>query len=177
MRKTYGDDEAALRFTLYVLLGMAIHKASDPLACMNTSSTLMLKPLRVREAARSLWQKTPRPTSASPPSLLSEMCSIVQFRFPKTAIDQQALQPYYYGVEEIELSTVGQHAILNIGFQEEGGEWVEGEGQLASLAPLRDLAIHRGQRAAFDARLRNVLAPYAGSAALQRRLREKRLVE
>ena len=38
------------------------------------------------------------------------------FRFPKAAIDQAALQPYYYGVEEIELTTVGQHVILNIAF-------------------------------------------------------------
>src|SRR5262249_5137718 len=60
------------------------------------------------------------------------------FRFPKTAIDQQTLQPYYYGVEEIELTTVGQYVIVNITFQEEGMDWVEGEGQLASLAPLRE---------------------------------------
>jgi hypothetical protein len=45
------------------------------------------------------------------------------------------------------------------------------------LAELRDLAVHRGLRAAFDARLRDVLAPYVTSAALQRRLREKKLVE
>jgi len=51
------------------------------------------------------------------------------FRFPKAAIDQQALQPYHYGIEEIEVSTVGQHVILNIAFLE--GEplgWIEGEG-------------------------------------------------
>src|SRR5512138_3156964 len=29
------------------------------------------------------------------------------FRFPRGAIDQQAFTPYYYGVEEIELTTVG----------------------------------------------------------------------
>lgn len=48
---------------------------------------------------------------------------------------------------------------------------------VAHLVELRDLAVHRGQRAAFDARLRAVLAPYATSAALQRRLREQKLVE
>ncbi len=47
---------------------------------------------------------------------------------------------------------------------------------VALLAELRDLAIHRQQRAAFDARLADVIAPYAGSSALQRRLTEKRLV-
>lgn len=111
------------------------------------------------------------------------------FRFPKAAIETQALQPYYYGAEEIELTTVGQHIILNFSFDEEGGgDWIEGEGQLAPLVPLRDdilrgdlralyLAVHRGQRAAFDTRLRDVLAPYAVSPALQRRLRKKKLVE
>jgi hypothetical protein len=44
------------------------------------------------------------------------------------------------------------------------------------LAELRDLAAHRNERAAFDARLADVVAPYITSAALQRRLKEKRLV-
>jgi hypothetical protein len=39
------------------------------------------------------------------------------------------------------------------------------------------LAELRGQRVAFDARLKDVLPPYMTSAALQRRLREKKLVE
>jgi len=47
---------------------------------------------------------------------------------------------------------------------------------VALLAELRDLAVHRGQQAVFDARLAEVTGPYAGSAALQRRLREKGLV-
>ncbi len=46
---------------------------------------------------------------------------------------------------------------------------------VALLAELRDLAVHQGQRAAFDTRLREATAPYIGSAALQRRLKEKRL--
>lgn len=44
------------------------------------------------------------------------------------------------------------------------------------LAELRDLAVHRGQRPAFDTRLAQLLAPYAASPALQRRLKEKQLV-
>jgi hypothetical protein len=48
---------------------------------------------------------------------------------------------------------------------------------VAHLADLRDLAVHRGQRAAFDTRLSELLAPYATSAALLRRLREKKLVK
>jgi hypothetical protein len=84
------------------------------------------------------------------------------FRFPKTAIYQQALQPYYYGVEEIELTTVGQHIILNIAFNDdEGGEWIEGEGQLASLAPLRDDLLRGDLRALYLAWLASA-ARWAG---------------
>ena len=72
------------------------------------------------------------------------------FHFPRAAVNQAALQPYYYGVEEIELSTVGEYIILNIAFHEEGGgEWVEGEGQLATLAPLRDDIMRGDLRALY----------------------------
>ena len=46
---------------------------------------------------------------------------------------------------------------------------------VALLVELRDLAVHQGQRVAFDAKLAQVIEAYAGSAALQRRLKEKRL--
>ena len=46
---------------------------------------------------------------------------------------------------------------------------------VARLAELRDLAVHRGQRAAFEALLAEVTAPYTSSAALQRRLKAERL--
>jgi hypothetical protein len=85
------------------------------------------------------------------------------FRFPKTAIDQQALQPYYYGVEEIELTTVGEHIILNIAFNdEEGGDWIEGEGQLTLLAPLRDDILRGDLRALYLAWLASA-ARWAGA--------------
>ena len=50
------------------------------------------------------------------------------------------------------------------------------ERAVAHLAELRDLAAHRKERAAFDARLAEVVASYVTSAALQRRHKEKRLV-
>jgi hypothetical protein len=84
------------------------------------------------------------------------------FRFPKAAIDEQALQPYYYGVEEIELSTVGQHIMLNIAFQDEGGDWIEGEGLLAGLAPLRDDILRGDLRALYLAWLASA-ARWAGA--------------
>ncbi len=73
------------------------------------------------------------------------------FRFPKAAIDQTALQPYYYGVDEIELTTKGQYVILNITFQEEGGfGWIDdSEGQLAPLASLRDDIMRGDLRALY----------------------------
>ena len=48
---------------------------------------------------------------------------------------------------------------------------------VAHLADLRDLAVHRGQRASFDSRLSDLLTPYATSAALLRRLRDQKLVK
>ena len=72
------------------------------------------------------------------------------FRFPKAAIDIEALQPYYYGVEEIELTMAGDYVILNITFQEEEGfDWIEGEGELAGLAPLRDDILRGDLRALY----------------------------
>ena len=72
------------------------------------------------------------------------------FRFPKTAIDSQALQPYAFGVEEIEQTTVGQYVILNITFHEEEGlGWIDDEGQIASFAPLRDDILRGDVRALY----------------------------
>jgi hypothetical protein len=72
------------------------------------------------------------------------------FRFPKAAIDSQALQPYTFGVEEIEQTTVGQYVILNIAFHEdEGMGWIDDEGQIASLAPLRDDILRGDLRALY----------------------------
>jgi len=44
------------------------------------------------------------------------------FRFPNGAIDEATLQPYFYGVEEIELRKAGDYLILNIAFHDEGGD-------------------------------------------------------
>src|SRR5690349_10531772 len=72
------------------------------------------------------------------------------FRFPKPAIDLQALQPYTFGVEEIEQTTVGQYVILNIEFnQEEGMGWIDDEGQIALFAPLRDDILRGDLRALY----------------------------
>jgi hypothetical protein len=72
------------------------------------------------------------------------------FRFPKAAIDAQALQPYTFSVDGIEQTTVGEYVILNITFEEEEGMgWIDDEGQIASLAPLRDDMLRGDLRALY----------------------------
>jgi hypothetical protein len=59
------------------------------------------------------------------------------FRFPRSAIDRESLMPYC-GFEEISLTMTEQHVVLDISFHEqEGMGWIEGEGVLATLTPLR----------------------------------------
>ncbi len=63
----------------------------------------------------------------------------IVFRFPKALVERSWFEPYE--VEDaIALSTTAHHLILNIKIQEEGGMmgWVEGEGWLPRLLPLRD---------------------------------------
>ena len=60
------------------------------------------------------------------------------FRFPRAAIDLQPLMPYYFGVEEISLTTSEQHVILDFDFNEEGGGgWIEEDASLGSMVLLR----------------------------------------
>lgn len=63
----------------------------------------------------------------------------IMFRFPKGLVERSWFEPYE--VEgAIALSTTTHHLVLNIEIQEEGGMagWVEGEGWLPRLLPLRD---------------------------------------
>ncbi len=72
------------------------------------------------------------------------------FRFPRAAIDAPALNPYYFGIEQIEVSTTTEHLILSINFEEEDAyDWIEGEGLLASLVPLRDDLLRGDLRALY----------------------------
>jgi hypothetical protein len=63
----------------------------------------------------------------------------LMFRFPKGLVDRSWFAPYEID-DAIAVSTTSQHLILNIEIQEEGGMmgWVEGEGWLPRLLPLRD---------------------------------------
>ena len=61
------------------------------------------------------------------------------FRFPRSAIDLPPLMPYYWGVEEVSLTTTEQHVLLDFSFNdEEGGHWIdENEASLGALPMLR----------------------------------------
>ena len=75
------------------------------------------------------------------------------FRFPKALIDptqMQAFIPMFDFQECVSLSTVGEYAILNIEFHdEEGGDWIEGEGWLDRLTPLRADLLNGDYRALY----------------------------
>jgi hypothetical protein len=65
----------------------------------------------------------------------------LMFRFPKALLDLARIQPYFlprYVEEYVSIAMVGELAVLNIEFHEEGGDWIEGEGWLGALVPLRD---------------------------------------
>jgi len=78
------------------------------------------------------------------------------FRFPRALVDLKKLKQYYYAADEITLKTTEQYAVLSIAFHEEdggGGEWLEGEGLLATLAPLRGDIMRGDLRALYLAYL------------------------
>lgn len=68
----------------------------------------------------------------------------LMFRFPKTAVDLEQMQPYFQPpvvVEEfMSLTEEGEYVIMNMKWYEEEADWgwVDGEGWLARLLGLRD---------------------------------------
>ena len=68
------------------------------------------------------------------------------FRLPRAVVDPDALRPYADAADEIEVTTTADHVILSLAFHEEEGlGWIEGEGHLSVLIPLR-AALVRGDR-------------------------------
>jgi len=63
------------------------------------------------------------------------------FRLPRTAVDVRQLGQYGYDIDEggaVDIIERGQHVLLSISLNEEEGlGWIDGEGLLAELAPLR----------------------------------------
>lgn len=75
------------------------------------------------------------------------------FRFPRGSIEAGQLEPYLLGDEERyvgELHTTPQHLILNLETREEEGfGWIEGEGLLDPLIPLRETILRGDLRALY----------------------------
>ncbi len=62
----------------------------------------------------------------------------LMFRFPKSILDAEVLAPYRIS-DIISADVTGEYLIVDVNFyEEEGGEWIEGEGWLSSLVRLRD---------------------------------------
>jgi hypothetical protein len=80
------------------------------------------------------------------------------FRFPKDIVDHGALTRYCMP-EELTLTTTEQHVLLDINlYEEEGGDWIEAEGLLSALAPLRNDLLRGDLRALYLAWLK--VAPH-----------------
>ncbi len=78
----------------------------------------------------------------------------LMFRFPKSLIETEQIQPYCFN-DFITLSSTDNYTILNIEFhEEEGGEWVEGEEWLPSLVMLRNDILQQDYRVRYLAWLK-----------------------
>jgi hypothetical protein len=86
------------------------------------------------------------------------------FRFPKAIVDPKWFQPYDLP-DTITISTTSKYIILNIHITEEEGirGWVEGEGWLPRLLPLRDDLLRGDLRLLYLVWLRS--APYLAGYA------------
>jgi hypothetical protein len=73
----------------------------------------------------------------------------LMFRFPKSSIDAEAIRPYCLG-DQIRLNDRGAYFILEFSLdEEEGEEWVEAEGTLGQLIPIREQIIQGDYRALY----------------------------
>ena len=71
------------------------------------------------------------------------------FRFPTRLLDASAVEAYRLE-SFISLERVGDYTILDIEFNdEEGGDWIEAQGQLGGLLPLRNAILQGDYRALY----------------------------
>jgi hypothetical protein len=84
----------------------------------------------------------------------------LMLRFPRSVLDLEGARAYCQPpiVEDyFSLSTVGEYAILNIEFHdEEGGDWVEGEGWLPAMIGVRDDILQGDYRSLYLAWLKTL---------------------
>ncbi len=79
----------------------------------------------------------------------------VAFRFPRALVDLDRLRPYGAAFEEITLTVTEEHVVLTIAFHdEEGLGWIDGEGILSTLIPLRHDILRGDLRAPYLAWLK-----------------------
>jgi hypothetical protein len=89
----------------------------------------------------------------------------LMFRFPKAIADPKWFQPYELE-DTITVSTTSKYIILDIHINEEEGiGWVDGEGWMPRLLPLRDELLHGDLRLLYLVWLRT--APYLAGYALE----------
>ncbi len=84
----------------------------------------------------------------------------LMFRFPKSLLDLEGVRAYCQPpiVEDfISCSTVGEYVTLDIQFHdEEGGDWIEGEGWLSAMIGLRDDILRGDYRSLYLAWLKTL---------------------
>lgn len=86
----------------------------------------------------------------------------LMFRFPKTAVDLEQMQPYFqppFVIEEFaSLTEPGDYVVLDIKWYEEAPDWgwIEGEGWLPRLMGLRDEILRADYRLLYLAWLKAV---------------------
>lgn len=84
----------------------------------------------------------------------------LMFRFPMPVLDLEGVRAYCQPLiieEYLSLSTAGEYAILNIEFHdEEGGDWIDGEGWLPAMMGLRDDILQGDYRALYLAWLKTL---------------------
>jgi hypothetical protein len=90
----------------------------------------------------------------------------LMFRFPKALVDLEQMQQYtteFWSdvVNVIGVYVEGEYAILDIQLgEEEGLDWIEGEGWLDSLVELRDAILRRDYRVLYLAWLKGITLEY-----------------
>jgi hypothetical protein len=76
------------------------------------------------------------------------------FRFPASVIDEEAILTYCIA-DRITLTESGEFQVLEINLcEEEGGDWIEAEGVLRRLIPLREQIIQGDYRVLYLAWLK-----------------------
>jgi hypothetical protein len=71
------------------------------------------------------------------------------FRFPKALIDVEQIRPYCVEMY-LTCNVVGEYVIINFERQDTGGDdWIEGNGMLARLLPLREAVLRQDYRVLY----------------------------